>query len=580
VAIWDGGAAVPADDDAVVITAGHAVLMNVDLSAYTGLRQVTVQGHASTPAMLYFMDGTSGYLKIRTGYNLIGTAGTLKGRILANSDGIWGNTGALAFANKAVIDLQGTSQVNATYLDIMMHCTNPTNAFVETYGTKIAVSSIDTGTDVITMVSAHGWTANTPVKIRSTETLPSPLSANEMYYVISPSGADLKLALYSSGATLDITSSGSGTIEIYSGHTSTATGQMNVLQDVSADPQWVAGAAIVLADAGPVDYDQQRTTISATSSTTITLGVNVDSVQYPGARIYLTDRNCAILSSGVVTAQAIVTASIGNTFGSIRNISTGTLYGYGLNSSSNNTVTTITGCSYGLNSSSNNTVTTITGCASGLNNSSNNTVTTINVCNTVSSGGAAKNRIKNVSSVTTMQVVSSTILGNFVIDDGTLSDANRFPMRIYTNVGTILPLVSGDTDFQTPDSGNSWVFEVTPNSGCGASLAGQIPYSPIDPIPAYATSGSKTLTYKIYPVGWSSSLDQDDVVLEVSYLDSASGITRTTVYNTSQTYAIDGWRSCSVTFSPAQDGIAYANLYVRKYESAAYLLIDPALTVA
>lgn len=60
-ATWVGGV-VPADDEEVNIEAGHAVLMDADLSAYTGLRTVTIKGVASgTPGRLYWKDGTSGY---------------------------------------------------------------------------------------------------------------------------------------------------------------------------------------------------------------------------------------------------------------------------------------------------------------------------------------------------------------------------------------------------------------------------------------------------------------------------------------------------------------------------------------
>ena len=99
--------------------------------------------------------------------------------------------------------------------------------------------------------------------------------------------------------------------------------------------------------------------------------------------------------------------------------------------------------------------------------------------------------------------------------------------------------------------------------------------SPLNPIGLYCESGSNTITFKIYPVGWTTALDNDDVVLEISYLDSASGITRTDVVNTTATYANGAWRSVSITFTAGQDGIAYVQLYVRKYESGCYLLIDP-----
>ena len=57
-AIWSGGAGdggAPADGDAVVIAEGHSVLMDADLSGWTGITTLTITGSAaSTPGMLYF----------------------------------------------------------------------------------------------------------------------------------------------------------------------------------------------------------------------------------------------------------------------------------------------------------------------------------------------------------------------------------------------------------------------------------------------------------------------------------------------------------------------------------------------
>ena len=50
-ATWAGGVK-PADDDAVTIGAGDTVLMDEDTSAFTGLRTVTIAGHASAPGTL------------------------------------------------------------------------------------------------------------------------------------------------------------------------------------------------------------------------------------------------------------------------------------------------------------------------------------------------------------------------------------------------------------------------------------------------------------------------------------------------------------------------------------------------
>ena len=125
--IWDGGSGDggrPADGDAVVIAAGHNVLMNADLSGWTGLTTLTIASHATTPGMLYFKNGTDGHLKFRTGtnYGILGNNdGVTLGRLLANHDGNWpaGDTDdPLTFANKAVIQLEGTSRIMGRYLEI------------------------------------------------------------------------------------------------------------------------------------------------------------------------------------------------------------------------------------------------------------------------------------------------------------------------------------------------------------------------------------------------------------------------------------------------------------------------------
>ncbi len=403
-ATWAGGVK-PADGETVTIVAGDNILMDEDASALTGFQTVTVQGHAITPGMLYWKDGTSGTLKIRTGYNLVGTAGAQKGRILINSDGDWTHTAALGFANKAIILLEGTSQINGTYLEARIFCTEPTNKFVRTYYDKYIISSINTGTNVITMSGNHGWAANRTVSVRSSGALPAPLEADAVYFVGSPSGADLKLLYRSSGAEVDLTDSGSGTIEIYSGYdTFAGVTTVNVLEDVTADTPWVNTAghnAIALVDAGPADYDQQRLTLSSFNATTMTLSAALDSAQYPGAMIFLNSRNVSIRSTGTSTSQSIFTAITGSTinaeikntagtgvifyghaFGSLSNLNTigGVLSGlyYGINGSHFNTIIGIILTSNtGVGNANRNTISgIIAGCSNGLQNTINRLTST------------------------------------------------------------------------------------------------------------------------------------------------------------------------------------------------------------
>ena len=172
-------------------------------------------------------------------------------------------------------------------------------------------------------------------------------------------------------------------------------------------------------------------------------------------------------------------------------------------------------------------------------------------------------------------IVETTRKRSFVLEGSTLEGANRQPVRIYQNAGNWLPAVSGDAHFQTPPSGNSWVLEAIPNSYCDDSYCNQLELSPLNEMALDTVSGSQTLTFKIYPVGWTTALNQNDVVLEVRYLDSASGITRTTIVNSTATYANGAWRDLSVTFNPLQSGIVYFQVYFRTYESGCYMLIDP-----
>lgn len=306
-AIWSGGSGsggAPADGDDVVIAAGHDVLMDSDLSAWTGLLHVTLTRHATTPAMLYFKDGTSGWLKFRdgSGYGFISSgASGLYGRILANSDGVWGNTTPLSFAYKAKIQFVGLSKFqDAAELSLRLYCTEPTHKYVRTYYDKYTVDSIDTGTNVITCTASHGWSANRAVRVTSSGTLPAPLDEDAIYYVGSPSGATLQLLYTSDGTAVDITSAGSGTIEIYSGYeTYAGVTQLNVLDDVkTSDMPWTTAANhnyCCLVNEGPQTRDiQNKITMSAIETGYITISSALDSVQYPGARIWLISRNVSV----------------------------------------------------------------------------------------------------------------------------------------------------------------------------------------------------------------------------------------------------------------------------------------------
>jgi hypothetical protein len=402
---WDKGAA-PADGDAVVIAAGHDVIWDIDGSAWTtGLTSVVITGHNTTPGSLRVplaADSPAtlvGCIALAAAGTISGSTGavTLHGRLIANAEGTWAGTTPTPFASKLIITnavgvTSTASSVDGTHLDVNMRCAEPTNPFVTIYTKKATVASINTGTDVITCTGSHGWAANTAVMMRlnGAGALPTlQLSgvslpvAQMVFYVLSPSGADLKLATVSGGTAVDITAAGTGTIELYDGVAS-GSDHANVLEDITDDEQWVATAAVVLVDTNDLaGYDQQRLTLLAKDhpDQQIQLSANIDSMQYPGARVWLVQRNVEVRSS-CTTGVNIVTTVTNGVFGAIRSTAgTGTtFYGIGIIYGIGSSAATIAGCTNGINSGSGHSVATIVGCTSGIYSGSGHSAATIAGC--------------------------------------------------------------------------------------------------------------------------------------------------------------------------------------------------------
>ena len=370
---WVGNACPVDNVDSAVIDANCQMLMNQDQSAYTGLLGVTISGHATTPGMLYWANGVSlGHLKIKTGFNLLGTTGAAKGRLLANSNGAWGATGVLAFADKAIIDLGATSKIDAQYLDIALYCYQPTHTYLRTYGVRHTVTG-SAAANTLTK-NSHGLANATPVMIMGAD-IPAPLVADYVYYVVGTATNTFQLAAVSGGTAIDLTSNGSGTIEVYTGCPTSVGKVIPVFEDVTAETGWTTTAGhnrVVLVSAGPQNYDQQRDTLTtiAAAAATITTN-NVDSLQYPGGRIYLISRNVSIrsacttavnicdygsapTSSGVFQCEIVATAGSGTTF-----------YGYGVNTGTGHTISgTVSGCDYGVYVGTGYTISgTVSGCS-------------------------------------------------------------------------------------------------------------------------------------------------------------------------------------------------------------------------
>src|SRR5574343_1590192 len=169
---WTGGSGVggaPADGDDIVFAASYSCLMDADWQTWIGAGDITIQGHATPPAMLYFKDGTHGHVKQRTGKSIKGTDAAVKGRLLANSDGVWRGIRGTEFTATA-----STNKINAT---------------------------------------GHGLANNTAIHFLTLSgTLPAPLQASYTYYVVNKGDNDFEVSLTSGGAAIDLTTDGSGTL--------------------------------------------------------------------------------------------------------------------------------------------------------------------------------------------------------------------------------------------------------------------------------------------------------------------------------------------------------------------------------
>ncbi|RLC77910.1 MAG: hypothetical protein DRJ03_26075, partial [Chloroflexi bacterium] len=84
----------------------------------------------------------------------------------------------------------------------------------------------------------------------------------------------------------------------------------------------------------------------------------------------------------------------------------------------------------------------------------------------------------------------------------------------------------------------------------------------------------KTVTIYIRTFGYTALPTADELYIEASYLDEATGGHRATVQSTQTVSANDTWTAVSVTFTPSQEGWVYVTVYLKKYESDSGVYVD------
>lgn len=88
------------------------------------------------------------------------------------------------------------------------------NQFFSTYTKTFAPGDVNTGNEMISITS-HGFLDGMVVRFSTTTTLPTGLSANTDYYIISANTNDFKVSATFGGSAIDISTTGSGTHTVY-----------------------------------------------------------------------------------------------------------------------------------------------------------------------------------------------------------------------------------------------------------------------------------------------------------------------------------------------------------------------------
>ena len=139
----------------------------------------------------------------------------------------------------------------------------------------------------------------------------------------------------------------------------------------------------------------------------------------------------------------------------------------------------------------------------------------------------------------------------------------------FTSVGT----VTRDTG-TVHSGGASSSAKLEPNSDIGLYRPLTISDDFAGDFKIWTPASEKTITIYLQTFGYSSLPTADELYIEASYLDEASGGHRATIASTDTVSANGSWTGFSVTFTPSQEGWIYVTLYLKKYESSSGVYVD------
>lgn len=125
----------------------------------------------------------------------------------------------LSQASPAIDVVASATGLEATYLVVRQDSKSYTISALPYLFSFVASTGTDelTVTNVLNPLDVPNFATDTPIRFETTGTLPSPLALGTTYYVKAPGGNVFDVATSPGGASINITTTGTGTHYIFAG---------------------------------------------------------------------------------------------------------------------------------------------------------------------------------------------------------------------------------------------------------------------------------------------------------------------------------------------------------------------------